>query len=69
MNAKPTLSYRPSPGDLDRVMRHFGVAEAQARRDFVVSWMLWSISRAARTSALKSHLVRGLNVNVGSGQA
>ena len=46
MNSKPTLSYRPSPGDLDRVMRQFGVAEAQARRDFVVSWMLWSISRS-----------------------
>jgi len=46
MSAKPTLSFRPSPADLDRVMKHFGVAEAQARRDFVISWMLWSISRS-----------------------
>ena len=46
MNANPTHSFRPSAADLDRVMRQFGVNEAQARRDFVVSWMLWSISRS-----------------------
>ena len=46
MNANPTHSFRPSAADLDRVMRQFGVTEAQARRDFVVSWMLWSISRS-----------------------
>jgi len=46
VNANPTHSFRPSAADLDRVMRQIGVTEAQARRDFVVSWMLWSISRS-----------------------
>lgn len=47
MTQAPKLSYRPSAADLDRVMRVFGVAESQVRRDFVISWMLWSISRSA----------------------
>lgn len=46
MNARPTLSFRPTAADLDRVMRTFGVAEQQARRDFVISWMLWAVSQA-----------------------
>lgn len=46
MNARPTFSYRPSGEDLDRVMTRFGVAEEQARRDFVISWMLWAVSQA-----------------------
>lgn len=39
-------SYRPTTDDLDRVRATFGVGEAQVRRDFVISWMLWAIAES-----------------------
>lgn len=39
-------SYRPAAADLDRVRATFGVGEAQVRRDFVISWMLWAIAES-----------------------
>lgn len=46
MTNRPAPSFRPSNADLDRLMRQFGVTEAQVRRDFAISWLLWSISRS-----------------------
>lgn len=43
----PAKAYRPASGDVRRLMQHFGVAEAQVRRDFVISWMLSSIAGSA----------------------
>lgn len=40
--------YSPSQVDLERVLRDFGVAEGQVRRDFVISWMLASIAKSTQ---------------------
>jgi predicted nucleotidyltransferase component of viral defense system len=39
-------SYRPAPADIDQARATFGVSEAQVRRDFVISWMLWAIAES-----------------------
>ncbi len=39
-------AYRPTAADLDQVRSTFGVGEAQVRRDFVISWMLWAIAES-----------------------
>ena len=47
MSTPPKLSYRVAGPDIDRVRAMFGVGEAQVRRDFVISWMLWAIAESA----------------------
>lgn len=47
MSTPPKLSYRVAGSDIDRVRAMFGVGEAQVRRDFVISWMLWAIAESA----------------------
>ena len=42
----PALAYRIAGHDIDRARALFGVGEAQVRRDFTISWMLWAISQS-----------------------
>lgn len=46
MNPPFKPSYRPTASDIDQTRAAFGVGEAQVRRDFVISWMLWAIAES-----------------------
>lgn len=69
MSEKPLLSFKPAPADIDRVMAEFGVAEAQVRRDFLISWMLWSVAESTPNvvflggTALSRTLLTGLRLS------
>lgn len=41
-----TYLYRPTPDDANRIAQIFGVAEAQIKRDFLISWVLHAIAQA-----------------------